>query len=116
MAPKRVVAVLACVVAVALSTSVLADEYRAGELLNLDLSKAVLSPKRIGPPAEFAPVPVEARSDAKQVVVEPKAEQQRIVHTKRVIAARVAVTPTAKPRGEARTKLAHRAGNPLDAQ
>ena len=119
MAPKHVVAAVACAVAVALGTAVSAAEYRAGELLNLDLSKAVLSPKRIGPPAEFAPVPVEARTDAKQAVVEPKAEpkadHQRIVRTTRVIAPRVTATHEAKPRGAARTKLAHRR-NPLEAQ
>jgi len=43
-----------------------ADQYRAGEYLNLDLSKAVLSPKRLGPPAEFAPVAVEARTETRQ--------------------------------------------------
>ena len=119
MAPKRVIAAVACAVAVALGTAVSAAEYRAGELLNLDLSKAVLSPKRIGPPAEFAPVPVEARTDAKQAVVEPKAEpkadHQRMVRTTKVTTPRVTATHEAKPQGAARTKLAHRR-NPLDAQ
>jgi hypothetical protein len=100
-----------------------AAEYRAGELFNLDLSKAVLSPKRIGPPAEFAPVPVEARTDAKQAVVEPKAEpkaelkpdRQRIVRTTKVTAPRAIATHETKPQGAARTKLAHRR-NPLEAQ
>lgn len=111
MAPRRVLAAVACATLVTLGTPAFADEYRAGELLNLDLSKAVLSPKRLGPPAEFAPVAVEARTDAKRVVAEPKAEHQRVVWTTRV-------TPTqvAKPRGAARTKLARRHGNPLDAQ
>jgi hypothetical protein len=49
----------------------LADEYRASEFLSLDLSKAALSPKRLGPAAEFAPVAVEARSDAAQMREEP---------------------------------------------
>ena len=117
MAPKRVIAAVACVALVALGTPALADEYRAGELLNLDLSKAVLSPKRIGPPAEFAPVPVQARTDAKQAVVEPKsglkADRQRIVRTTKVTAPRV--TATHETKGTAHTKLAHRR-NPLDAQ
>jgi hypothetical protein len=111
MAPKHIIAAVACATLVALSAPAPADEYRAGELFGLDLSQAVLSPKRIGPPAEFAPVPVEARSDAKQAVVEPKADHQRAVRTTRV----VSHAPVAKPRGAARTKLAHR-GNPLDAQ
>lgn len=111
MAPKHVVAAVACAIAVALGAPALADEYRAGELLSLDLSKAVLSPKRIGPPAEFAPVPVEARTDARQAVAEPKVEHRRVVRTSRVTENHVA-----KPRGAARTRLAHRRGNPLDAQ
>jgi hypothetical protein len=41
----------------------MADDYRPSEFLGMDLSKAVLSPKRLGPPTEFAPVAVEAKSD-----------------------------------------------------
>ena len=113
MAPKRVLAAIACATLVTLGTSGFADEYRAGEFLNLDLSKAVLSPKRIGPPTEFAPVAVEARTDAKPVVAEPKAEHQRVVRTSRIVQqARVE-----KPRTPARAKLlARRHGSPLDAQ
>ena len=85
MAPKRVFAAVACATLVALGTPAFADEYRAGELFSLDLSQAVLSPKRIGPPAEFAPVPVEARSDAKQAVVEPKADRPHVVRTTGVV-------------------------------
>ena len=126
MAPKRVLVAVACTALVALGAPAFADEYRAGELLNLDLSKAVLSPKRLGPPAEFAPVAVEARTDAKRVVTErivakrivakrvvaePKADRQRMVRT-----TRIAQTHAAKPRGTARIKLARRHSNPLDAQ
>ena len=39
-----------------------AAEYSPGEFLSLDLSKAVLSPNPLGPPAQFAPVPIEADS------------------------------------------------------
>ena len=45
-----------------------ADEYRPSEFLGLDLSKAVLSPKPLGPPAEFAPVPIEADSGSPTVM------------------------------------------------
>ena len=48
----------------------LADEYRAGEFLGLDLSQAVLSPKRLGPETQFAPVRIEARSDRRPVKTE----------------------------------------------
>ena len=120
MAPKRVLAAVVCATLVTLGTAALAEEYRAGDFFNLDLSKAVLSPKRLGPPAEFAPVPVEARADSKQVVAEPEAEHQYVVRTKR-IAPRVerprAVQAQAeKPRPPARTKLARRQSNPLEAQ
>ena len=33
-----------------------ADDYKPSEYLGLDLSKAVLSPKRLGPETRFAPV------------------------------------------------------------
>jgi hypothetical protein len=38
-----------------------ADEYKPSEYLGLDLSKAVLSPKRLGPETQFAPLALEAR-------------------------------------------------------
>jgi hypothetical protein len=141
---RRVLAAAACATFVALGSSAFAEEYRAGEVFNLDLSKAVLSPKRFGPPSEFAPVAVEARTDAKQAVAEPKAEHksepkadhQRVIRTTRVAAPHVtapqtttahvttahvtannvSATHVAKPRGAARAKLAHRHSNPLDAQ
>ncbi|MBR1276005.1 hypothetical protein [Bradyrhizobium sp. AUGA SZCCT0283] len=96
-------------------SAALADEYRAGELLGLDLSQAVLSPKRLGPETEFAPVRIEARSDRKPVKTE------RVVVAKEAaprpyVEPHVAHERTAKPRGVARTKLARRHGNPLDAQ
>ena len=82
----------------------LADQYRAEEFLSLDLSQAVLSPKRLGPPAEFAPVAVEARS-------EPVVE-----YTPHVRASKVKQAHIAKPHVPARAKIARRHGNPLDAQ
>ena len=98
----------------------IADEYRAGEFLGLDLSQALLSPKRLGPPAEFAPVAIEARTDGRSEAVqarvepkvEPKTAQPKIVVPK----TRVAQVRAERPRGTARTKLAHGRSNPLDAQ
>ena len=116
-APKRILAAAACAMLVVLVAPARADEYRAGDFLNLDLSQALLSPKRLGPPTEFAPVAVQARTDAKQVAVEPKADRQRIVRTARVKPApAVRQAEVAKPRSAARTKLVRRHGNPLDAQ
>ena len=102
MAPKHAFAVLGSLALLALGAPALANDYRAGELLSLDLSKAVLSPKRIGPPAEFAPVPVQARTDSQQVVAEPKAAGQRAVRA-------------AHSLRQAHVKPARRS-NPLDAQ
>lgn len=109
MAPRRVLVAAACAALLALGTAASADQYRAGEFLSLDLSKAVLSPKRLGPPAEFAPVAVEARTDSKPVVAEPKADVPRMVRT-----SRVAPAQAAKKQPPARAKLANR-GNPLNA-
>src|SRR5215207_4151930 len=100
-------------------SAALADEYKAGEILGLDLSQAVLSPKRLGPETEFAPVRIEARSDRKPVKTErvvvskaaapkPHAAQERVEKPTHVAQERAE-----KPRGAARTKLARRHTNPL---
>lgn len=107
-----------------LGSPALADEYGAGEFLGMDLPRALLSPKRLGPETEFAPFPIEARTDRKQVkterVVAPevaaRAAEPEIAARPKVAErkARVVQGRTEKPRGTARTKLARR--NPLDAQ
>jgi len=63
MVLKSTFAVALCTGLLALSGLAMADDYRPDEFLGLDLSKAVLSPKRLGPDSEFAPVPVEAKAD-----------------------------------------------------
>ena len=90
-----------------------AAEYRPDEFLGLDLSKAVLSPKPLGPPTQFAPVPIEADSGgtAAQARAEAKPAPDVVVRKYRLATKRAE-----KPRGAARTKLARRHGNPLDAQ
>jgi hypothetical protein len=103
----------------------LAADYRPDEFLGLDLSKAVLSPRPLGPPAEFAPVPVEAKSEPSGVL--PNADPQKVAVTKVKAAperaefltrreSRISQENTERRRGAARTRLAHRHGNPLDAQ
>lgn len=87
----------------------LADDYRAGEFLGMDLPSALLSPKRLGPEAEFAPLPIEARTDRKQVKTE------RVVVSKEA-APKPQIGRAEKPRVAARTRLARRHSNPLDAQ
>ena len=115
MVLKNAIAAALCTGLLMSGSAALADEYRAGELLGLDLSKAVLSPKRLGPETEFAPVRIEARTDARPVkterVVVPKAAAPKIR-----VATRVAQERAEKPRGAARAKLARRHSNPLDAQ
>ena len=111
MVLKRAFAAALCTGLLLLGSPALADEYGAGEFLGMDLSRAILSPKRLGPETEFAPVPIEARTDRKQVkterVIVPKVAERKT----RVVQDRVE-----KPRGAARAKLARRRSNPLDAQ
>jgi hypothetical protein len=99
-----------------------ADQYRPDQFLGLDLSQAVLSPKPLGPATEFAPVAVEAKGDRNsepwwarnKLKTEPKKVAVRKVRAARVhIAAHVR---NEKPPGAARTRLARRHVNPLDAQ
>ena len=63
--------------------------------LTLDLSRAVLSPKPLGPPAQFQPLPVQAKTDFESKVV--KAEPVHVdpfprhVNAMRKSAAKVAI-------------------------
>ena len=111
MVLKSALAAALCTGLLMSGSPALADEYRAGEFLGMDLSRALLSPKRLGPETEFAPVPIEARTDRKQVkterVVVPKVAQRKT---------RTVQDQVEKPRGAARAKLARRHSNPLDAQ
>jgi len=95
-----------------------ADDYKPGEYLGLDLSKAVLSPKRLGPEAQFAPVALEAKGgNEAQARAEPVDVPKKVAADRvHVSEPKVAHARSAEPRGAARAKLAHRHGNPLDAQ
>lgn len=90
-----------------------AAEYRPSEFLGLDLSKAVLSPKPLGPPAQFAPVPIEADSGSGSPAAQARAEPKPAAGS--VVRQRSLAQRAEKPRGAARTKLARRHSNPLDA-
>ena len=114
--------------ALLVGSGAMAAEYRPDDFLTLDLSKAVLSPTPLGPPAQFGQVPVEAKSgadksgatsdQAAEAAPAPAAPspQAKKVAVDRVSVAhpRVAHFRAEKPRGAARTRLAHR--NPLNAQ
>ena len=86
-----------------------AGEYRADDFLRLDLPMAVLSPEPLGPASKFVHVPVEAKADRAGESVHAQAAHP-------APSVRVAHARAEKPRAAARTGLAHRHGNPLDAQ
>src|SRR5882757_2040477 len=110
MALKSVFAAVCCTAILAAGSS-WADEYRPDEFLTLDLSKAALSPKPLGPPAQFEPMRGEAKTDPqsdaadaapahvgpKAVNAAPKAARTKIVHVR-----------SEQPRAAARTKLVRR--------
>jgi hypothetical protein len=108
MVLKGVFAAVCCAAVLAAGFS-WADEYRPGEFLTLDLSKAALSPKPLGPPAQFEPMRTEAKTDPQSNVVHvdgaPKAVRTKIVHAR-----------AEKPNAPARAKFVRRHTNPLDAQ
>jgi hypothetical protein len=125
--PKHLFAAVICAPLLFCSGISVADEYRAGEFLSLDLSRAVLSPKPLGPVSGFTPVPIEASADrageVAQVRVEPTANPRIVTPRTRIatriasrIAPRIARLRVDRPRDAARTKLARRHGDPLDAQ
>ena len=115
MVPRNLFIASFCVTLMIWSGVATADQYGPDEFLKLDLSKAVLSPKPLGPAVGFTPGPLDvdvARGSAKMLSSgEPKAEPTIAVHNTRVVPARAQNT-----RGSTRTKLAKRHGNPLDAQ
>jgi hypothetical protein len=126
MVLKSAFAAVLCTGFLALGGAAAADEYRPGEFLGLDLSRAVLSPKRLGPETEFAPVSIEAKSDRAQADTDasvwPKlparnihVAKTRIVET-RIVKPQITKNSAVPPRAAARTRLTRRHGNPLDAQ
>jgi hypothetical protein len=126
MVPKSAFVAAVCTGLLALAGLVNAAEYRPGEYLKLDLSEALLSPKRIGPETRFGPVRIEARSDEAQsdstdadleASVWPKLPPRKMHVVKtRVEKPRVERARAEPPRAAVRAKLAKRRGNPLDAE
>ena len=119
MVPRAVVAAVVFIAFLA-GTPSIADEYRPDEFLNLDLSKAALSPKPLGPPAQFEPRRVEGKSDpqSKAVHVDAAPVQMDAVRKAAPKAAKIKVAHARaeKPRAAAQTKVVRRHTNPLDAQ
>lgn len=102
MVLKAVFAAIVCTTLLAWSGPIAADEYRPHEFLGLDLAKAALSPNRLGPPARFERIRVEAKTTPRIGAPHVRAERRHsIARVKPVIA---------------RTKLVRKHSNPLDAQ
>jgi hypothetical protein len=104
----------ACTALLMSSGASAADAYRPDQFLGLDLSKAVLSPKPLGPATEFAPVAVEAKTDGatdRAAEAAPPAAEPGIAISKTRLA-----HVRSEPRGAAQTRLTRRHGNPLDSQ
>jgi hypothetical protein len=91
-----------------------ARAYQPGEVFRLDLNTAMMAPQPIGPPAQFEPVPVEARDDVAKTETtrpQPAAKAPPVAKAPAIAKApRVA----AKPRPLAKKQIARRS-NPLDA-
>ena len=124
------------VAALAWSDPSLAQQYRAGEFLNLDLSSAVLSPKPLGPATSFTPGPLDVTVDRgndatrpnAESVVEPKTVPAATVHVERKSATQTTFGTAASRKRAAharaersaprapRALVALHGRNPLDAQ
>jgi hypothetical protein len=128
MVPRNLFIAVIGAVILTWSGLVHADQYRPSEFLTLDLSKAVLSPKALGPASGFTPGPLDVKTDngtasfrantetvntatatVQPASTEPKAAPTITVHKTRIV-------HVEKPRGSTRTKLARHHGSPLDAQ
>jgi hypothetical protein len=130
MVPKSIFMVLIPTIVMAWSGVAIADQYRPDEFLHLDLSKAVLSPKPLGPASGFTPGPLDVNIDRgsadAQARVEPKASEPKATVEPKASAEAKAepaitvkktrVVRTEKTRSPAKAKLARRHGNPLDAE
>jgi hypothetical protein len=119
MVLKNIFSAVICATMLAASGVSVADEYRPGEFLRLDLARAVLSPKPLGPAAGFVSGPLdvgigrgnEGAQARAQPTAEPKAEPKIAVHNTRVVHPRAEPSHHVVP-----TKLARHHRSPLDAQ
>jgi hypothetical protein len=117
MVLKNVFVATLCIGFLALNGPAMAEEYQPSEFLGLDLSKAALSPKRLGPDAEFARVPIEAKADRSSDLRTSAEPREPKVAARKVRTVRVVEQPHAPARARlAPARLARRRTNPLDAQ
>lgn len=89
-----------------------AQTYKSGEFLTLDLSKALLSPKLLGPGAQFEVYPITARADAKNEI---DAAADKPAAQKAVPVAKPPRSAATRPQPPARARVARPRSNPLDA-
>src|ERR1019366_5166014 len=89
MVLKNVFIAILCTTLSAWSGLSVADEYRPDQFLGLDLSRAVLSPKPLGPASQFAPGPLDVsvarNGEDAQARAEPKAEPEIAIRKTRVV-------------------------------
>ena len=115
MVLRNIFIAIICATVLAWSGRSIADEYRPDDFLSLDLSRAVLSPKPLGPASSFAPGPLDVTVDrggeGAQARAEPAAEPKIVVHETRIVHERAE-----RPRHAVPTKLARHHRNPVDAQ
>jgi len=117
---KKLFASIVCATLLALNGPAVADEvgadsYPPGQFLGLDLSTAVLSPKRLGPPTQFQPFPVEASTETSPATAGRKTAAH-IVIPKMKTEIKVAQVREARPHRAGAKKPALSHGNPLDAE
>lgn len=124
MVPKTILMTAICATGIALSGFAAAQDYRPGEYLTLDLPRAVMSPKPIGPANTFKPGPLGVTFDrgdhAVQARAEPVAEPTKtetITVQKSVTPSpRVAHAPAEHLRQAKRTPIALHRRNPVEAE
>jgi hypothetical protein len=93
-----------------------AQQYRADEFLNLDLSRAVLSPKPLGPAASFAPGPLDVTidrgNDAAQASAESMAEPKTVLKSAPESEPKTVSTATVHVESKATTRTTLRTAAP----
>jgi hypothetical protein len=123
MVPKNLPIMLVGTALLLWSGASVADPYKGDDFLHLDLSRAVLSPQPLGPETQFAPFRIKADSgdSVPGAAAPPLAPRKAAAH---VITPKTRVAQTrivdhrepGKAGYAARTRLAHRHSNPLDAE
>lgn len=119
MVLKNARGVIICATLLACGGACFAAEYRPGDFFGLDLSKAVLSPQPLGPTTRFAPFPIEASTDPARTADPAPAEIKtapRPAVAKSHMKVREVHVRAERTHRAARTRLARRHSNPLDAE